>query len=148
MAVCAATGCAAGTQRAEVTSPSVSAPVSYAAQVVRATNAARDAEGLAALRSSACAEAAARERAAGLVGQAPLAHRPLAGVIARCAPAATAAENLSRAAASPSAVVDAWLGSPGHRSNLLDPELTDVGVGCVEDDAAMLCSQVFLGPDQ
>jgi uncharacterized protein YkwD len=36
--------------------------------------------------------------------------------------------------------------SPGHRSNLLDPELSDVGVGCLRDGARMLCSQVFLGP--
>ncbi|HET7474716.1 MAG TPA: CAP domain-containing protein, partial [Dermatophilaceae bacterium] len=95
-----------------------------------------------------CAAAAARARAAQLVGTATLTHLPLAGVIARCPPAGTAAENLSRASVSPREVIDAWLGSPGHRANLLDPELKEIGVGCVVDDAAMLCSQIFLGPDQ
>jgi len=89
---------------------------------------------------------AALQRASDLVGVAELTHTPLAGVIADCAPATTAAENLSRAAASPPAVVDAWMDSPGHRSNLLDPALTEIGVGCVLDADAMLCSQVFLGP--
>jgi len=44
------------------------------------------------------------------------------------------------------AVIDAWMHSPGHRSNLLDPTLTEIGVGCVRDGRSMLCSQVFLGP--
>ena len=56
-----------------------------------------------------------------------------------------AAENLSRAAADPDAVVTAWMGSPGHRANLLDPQLNAMGVGCVPDAEAMLCSQIFLG---
>jgi uncharacterized protein YkwD len=99
-----------------------------------------------ALTASACAEGAAVPRAQALVGAAGLEHAPMDDVLARCAPSTTAAENLSRAAATPAEVVDAWLGSYGHRENLLSPTLTDVGVACVRDDAAMLCSQVFLGP--
>jgi uncharacterized protein YkwD len=67
-------------------------------------------------------------------------------VLAACAPSTSAAENLSRAAATPAEIVEAWLGSYGHRQNLLDPTLTDTGVACVRDDDAMLCSQIFLGP--
>ena len=67
-------------------------------------------------------------------------------VIAHCKTATTAAENLSRAAASTTAVVDAWMKTPGHQSNLLDPALTELGVACVLDGGQMLCSQVFLGP--
>ena len=67
-------------------------------------------------------------------------------MIAACAPSTTAAENLSQAAASPAAVINAWMHSPGHRSNLLDPTLTQIGVACVLDGTLMLCSQVFLGP--
>ncbi len=63
-----------------------------------------------------------------------------------CASGTTAAENLSKAAATATAVIDAWMHSPGHRSNLLDPALTQIGVGCVRDGESMLCSQVFLGP--
>lgn len=54
-------------------------------------------------------------------------------------------ENLVRAAATPHDVVDAWLGSSGHRANLLDPTLQQVGIGCLLDGDEMRCSQVFLG---
>jgi uncharacterized protein YkwD len=37
----------------------------------------------------------------------------------------------SGAQATPRGVVDAWMASPGHRRVLLDPKLTDVGVGVV-----------------
>jgi uncharacterized protein YkwD len=121
-------------------------PLQYAAQIVRETNAVRQAQRLPGLLSSPCARQAAISRAAALIGKAELTHAPLAGVIARCAPPTTAAENLSRAASSPTIVVAAWMRSPGHRSNLLDPALTEIGVGCLPDGTRMLCSQVFLGP--
>jgi uncharacterized protein YkwD len=78
--------------------------------------------------------------------QAELTHAPLTGVIAGCVPATTAAEDLSKAAATPAAVIDAWMQSPGHRTNLLAPTLTEIGAGCVPDGKSMLCSQAFLGP--
>lgn len=133
-------------------SASLSDPVAYAAQIVRETNQVRVAQRLPELGDSECARTAALQRASNLIGASDLTHAPLAGVIKGCAPArpatpaTTAAENLSRAAASAVAVVDAWMSSPGHRSNLLDPSLTEIGVGCVLDGQAMLCSQVFLGP--
>lgn|GEM_PF-1518906 len=125
-------------------------PRTYAALVVEETNALRAAEGAGELATDACAEEAASARAAALVGAEDLEHAPLDDVIATCAPpGGAAAENLSRAAATPAAVVEAWDGSPGHRANLVDPDLTAVGVGCVLDDgrdpAEMLCAQVFLG---
>jgi len=94
----------------------------------------------------ACADTNSSRSAQELTGGKPLEHAPLAPVITACAPLTTAAENLSRAAAGPQAVVDAWLSSSGHRANLLDPALTQLGVGCVLDGDQMLCSQVFLGP--
>lgn len=133
-------------------SPTDAAPddaASYADAIVAATNQARSARGLAELTPSACATEQALGRAKALVGAA-LEHAPLTGVISACSPpAGMAAENLSRAAARPADVVTAWLGSPGHANNLLSPQLTQLGVGCVpEEDGGqreMLCSQVFLG---
>jgi uncharacterized protein YkwD len=131
-------------------SPTLSAspigPTAYAAQIVRGTNEVRAASHLPQLSSSGCAQAAALKRASALIGKPGLTHAPLNGVIADCRPATIAAENLSKAAASPAAVMNAWMHSPGHKSNLLDPTLTQIGVGCVQDGASMLCSQVFLGP--
>lgn len=120
-------------------------PSTYAGDVVAATNSARADEGLAPLVASACAQDQALARAEGLTGDRPLEHAPLEPVMAACPPASQAAENLSRAAAGPQDVVDAWLDSPGHRANLLDPDLDQVGVACLLDGDRMLCSQVFLG---
>jgi uncharacterized protein YkwD len=121
-------------------------PLAYAALIVRETNDARVTNHLPKLGSSTCAQDAALQRAKDLIGNPKLTHAPLDGVISDCKPATIAAENLSKAAASPAAVINAWMHSPGHRSNLLDPTLTQIGVGCVPDGTSMLCSQVFLGP--
>jgi uncharacterized protein YkwD len=118
----------------------------YAAGLVDATNAARRTEGIDPLAASDCARAGALTRAADLVGQEELEHAPLNPVLDACAGPTVAAENLSRAAAEPPAVVDAWLGSPGHRANVLDPTLDGLGVACVVDGDQVLCSAVFLGP--
>ncbi|MBD5785289.1 CAP domain-containing protein [Cellulosimicrobium terreum] len=131
-------------------SPVPADPEEYAELVVAETNSVRATEGRAPLATDTCALGAASTRAADLVGSATLVHAPLDPVLTACdPPSATAAENLSRGAATPAEVVDAWLGSPAHRANLLDPALTSVGVACVLDDVdgeeEMLCSQVFLG---
>ena len=39
------------------------------------------------------------------------------------------AENIAGGQVSPAAVVDGWLNSPGHRANILDPALEEIGVG-------------------
>jgi uncharacterized protein YkwD len=116
---------------------------------VEETNAARAAEGLPALVTSECAAQQARSRAEAL-GERALEHAPLSSVQEACQPpSGLSAENLSRSAASPADVVQAWLESPGHRNNILSPELTHVGVSCTTDvddeELLMLCSQVFLG---
>jgi len=121
-------------------------PETYAAELVAQTNAARADEGLAALGVSPCATDEAVDRATALGGDMALEHASMTPVLEACPPATVAAENLSRAAATPHDVVDAWLGSAGHRANLLDPTLEQVGIGCLLDGDEMLCSQVFLGP--
>jgi len=40
-----------------------------------------------------------------------------------------AAENIAFGQPTPQAVVDAWMNSPGHRQNILDPNLKEIGVG-------------------
>ena len=39
------------------------------------------------------------------------------------------AENIAAGSATPEAVVEQWMNSPGHRANILDPELKELGVG-------------------
>jgi len=138
-------GCAGDPQRAPEDPQQTLDPVSYETRVVERTNRVRASLGRAELTRSPCLEDEARERATDLLGHDGLEHAPLAGVVARCAPGARAAENLVDSAAAPRAVVDAWMGSPGHRNNIVDPALREIGIGCVESDKGMLCSQLFLG---
>ena len=126
--------------------PTARDPQRYAAELFRLTNEARAAEGLPALEPSTCADDVARERATAIGPGGPLDHAPMDDVLAQCAPSTEAAENLMRADASPADVVDAWMGSPGHRANLLSESVSRLGVGCVPDGSTLLCSQVFLGP--
>lgn len=119
-------------------------PAQTAAELEDLTNDARADEGLPALPHSDCATTAAAERAADLVGDDDLDHAPMDPVLDACG-VEVAGENLSRANVPADAVVEAWLGSPGHRANILDPQFTAIGVACVPDGDATLCSQVFLG---
>lgn len=121
-------------------------PATYASELYEHTNDVRVENDIEPLVVSSCAQEQALERAAALVGEPELIHAPLAPVIDACAPRTTAAENLVNSAASPVEVVDAWLRSPGHRANIVDPTLTEVGIGCVPDGDQLLCAQVFLGP--
>ncbi|WP_098483182.1 CAP domain-containing protein [Georgenia soli] len=114
----------------------------YADELFHSTNEARVAEGLEPLTPSACGEQAALDRAGALVGQ-ELEHAPLKPVLEACG-TNRAAENLVDSAAPPHEVVDAWMGSPGHRNNIVDGRWTRLGIACVEHDAELLCSQIFL----
>jgi uncharacterized protein YkwD len=42
------------------------------------------------------------------------------------------AENVAAGQPTVAAVMRAWMESPGHRRNILDPRLTHLGVGCVD----------------
>jgi uncharacterized protein YkwD len=49
--------------------------------------------------------------------------------------------------ADPSAVVNAWMDSPGHRNNIVDPAQRSMGIGCVPSGDKLLCSQLFLAEE-
>lgn len=44
----------------------------------------------------------------------------------------TAGENIAKGQRTPAEVVNAWMNSPGHRANILNPNFTHIGVGYVE----------------
>ena len=44
-----------------------------------------------------------------------------------------AAENIAQGQPDSAAVVAAWMNSPGHRANILNPNLRKLGVGIVRD---------------
>ncbi|MDR2109033.1 MAG: cell wall-binding repeat-containing protein [Coriobacteriales bacterium] len=56
-----------------------------------------------------------------------------------------AGENIALGYPSPEAVVSAWMDSPGHRSNILNPSFTHIGVGHVVFDGRSYWVQFFGG---
>ena len=55
----------------------------------------------------------------------------------------TAGENIAYGQRSPQAVVDAWMGSAGHRANILNASYTQIGVGYVA--SGNYWTQMFIG---
>lgn len=55
----------------------------------------------------------------------------------------TAGENLAGKIKTPKKVVDAWMNSPGHRKNIMNPKYSQIGVGYVS--SGNYWSQFFVG---
>ena len=45
-------------------------------------------------------------------------------------------------------IVDNWMSSPGHRTNLLNPKFTDIGVGVATNGSEIQVTQAFIRPRQ
>ncbi|MDK2919704.1 MAG: hypothetical protein PWQ37_2437 [Candidatus Petromonas sp.] len=59
----------------------------------------------------------------------------------------TAGENLAKGQNSPQEVVRAWMGSSGHRANILNRSFTEIGVGYAEDYRGQkYWTQMFIKP--
>ena len=101
-----------------------------------------------------CAQKQAVARAARALVKAHLEHEPLPdcgfGYVG---------ENLARHYGSPQDMHDAWMNSQGHHDNIVSPNYTGIGVGCVaysrsnpqkiaaraDDVGGQVCAQVFVG---
>ncbi len=113
-------------------------------EIVTRTNAERAAAGLAPFTVSTCATEQAEARTALLVAQDRFEHDPLEPVLTACG-AHAVGENLALGYPTPRAVVAGWMGSDGHRANILNPTYTQIGVACTPGAHGQLCGQVFLG---
>ena len=105
-----------------------------AAEVVRITNAERAKAGCPALRVDARLTTAAQLHSADMSANSYFSHtsrdgRSFADRIRAQGYPTPAAENIARGQRSASAVMQAWLNSPGHRRNILNCSLRAIGVG-------------------
>jgi uncharacterized protein YkwD len=153
LAACGGSACVVTPTRSPTTLPDAA---SFAQALFDGTNAERSDAGLPPLVWSACATDLALPRALHTLPEGTLSHEPL---LPSCEDFTYLGENLSRANYTPAQVMAAWLDSPGHRQNLLDPDFAEVGIGCVPYEASnpsipvpgssgvggMACSEVFLG---
>ncbi|MGY1784072.1 CAP domain-containing protein [Geodermatophilus sp. SYSU D00698] len=53
------------------------------------------------------------------------------------------AENIAQGQPDPAAVMAAWMNSPGHRANILNCSLTELGVGVAEGSGGPWWTQLF-----
>lgn len=129
------------------------APDDAAAEVVTATNRERARHGLAPLAVDARLTAAAQAHTADMVRRAFFAHEDPDGgqvwdrALAAGYPYRKVAENIAAGQRSAGEVVRGWMDSPGHRRNILDAELTQIGVGHVLGGTyGVVWTQVFGTP--
>ncbi|MGW6132152.1 CAP domain-containing protein [Cellulomonas sp. NPDC055163] len=123
--------------------PAPTADQQFAATLVTLTNEQRAAAGLGALTVSDCATQQAVARAGVLVAENRFEHDPLEPILAACGPG-SAGENLALGYRTPADMMAGWMGSEGHRANILRA-YSSIGIGCVSSSRGVLCAQVFLG---
>lgn len=122
--------------------PTREAPVAGSA-ILGGTNAARVDAGLPGLSVSSCLAGMAQQHAERLAAARSLHHQDLGGVMSGCG-MSTAGENVAMNYNGPSAMVNQWLESPGHRANLLSNRFSLIGVGVAQaSDGSWYGVQVF-----
>ncbi len=119
----------------------------YISEVIRLVNIERAKEGLSALTTNSTIQSAAQVRAQEIVtsfshtrpnGSSCFTALDQAGVSY-----SGAGENIAYGQPTPAAVVDAWMNSPGHRANIMNPSFTTIGVGCYKSGSTYYWSQFF-----
>ena len=126
-------------------SPALAVPSSttYESQVVNRTNDYRSARDLVRLKTHSCVDRFAESNAARMAASHDFEHQDLRRVLDECNLTGVA-ENIAYGYTSGNKTVDAWMGSPGHRKNILTPSMRYIGVGAVrDDDGRWWVAQVF-----
>ncbi|MDO5498935.1 MAG: CAP domain-containing protein [Propionibacteriaceae bacterium] len=125
--------------------PSTQAPAAQsdqAARILELTNAERAQAGLAPLTHNDCLADSAQQWSERMSGEQRLYHSNLRDWMGTCE-LRTAAENVAMGGRTPERTVEMWMNSPGHRANILNPNLTQLGVGW--SDSGSYATQQFGG---
>ena len=102
--------------------------------VVREVNGVRRSAGLHALGTDTYLARFANGRSAAMAAENRLSHRGWEDGLRRAGLVDDAlGENVAYNYATPGAVMEGWMQSPGHRANILRPTFKRIGVGCVID---------------
>jgi uncharacterized protein YkwD len=123
--------------------PSGSPADRYEADVLSATNSERTSRGLVALTAQACVDRYAEEQSARMAAESRMFHQDLYPVLNGCQLNAVA-ENVAYGYSSGTAVTAGWMGSDGHRANILNARYRLHGVGATQDaQGRWYVAQVF-----
>jgi uncharacterized protein YkwD len=113
---------------AQASTPSAATVVAYRYRVVNLIRAQRARYGRGGLSMTSCPTRYAAGWAAYLGSTGYFYHRSMMSFLYGCG-AHRVAENIARGNVSADRIVAAWMASPGHRANILDGRLTQIGVG-------------------
>lgn len=109
-----------------------SATGGYERSAIRHANTARTARRLPALRASSCLDTFAERQARAMAAHQRMFHQDLGPILRRCG-LSQVGENVAFGYPSGKAVTAAWMDSPAHRANLLNPRHRLIGVGAYRD---------------
>ncbi|MFD0901823.1 sigma-70 family RNA polymerase sigma factor [Actinomadura sediminis] len=132
--------------------PPPAAPPTVEEQVVRLVNAERARAGCRPLTVSPALREAARAHSSDMAARRALGHRGAdgGGPGDRIAAAGYRwtrwAENVAQGQPTPGRVVASWMGSPGHRANIVDCDLRQIGVAVARGPGGPWWTQVFATP--
>jgi uncharacterized protein YkwD len=126
-----------------VTAPTVS---SFAAEVLDIVNAERAKVGATDLAINACAQDMAQDWTEHMAASGDLVHNSLRPLFSCGSSVRAAAENIAYGGQTPAALMSMWMNSPGHRANILNPALKEIGIGiATASDGRIWATQDFLG---
>lgn len=115
----------------------------YSRQAHKATNNRRGDHGLRALRRTDCVQRYAVRQAKAMARQTEMYHQELGPILDQC-DLTLVGENVAYGYPSGRAAVVAWMHSPGHRANILNPPYRLMGIGARKgEDGLWYVAQVF-----
>lgn len=129
---------------AAVAPASAVTPGSYESQVIDRTNHFRSDHDKARVKAQRCVDRWAEGQARWMAEHKKLQHRDgrLRKVLKDCN-LTGASENLAYGYSTSSKTTSAWMGSAGHRKNILTGKMRYVGVGAVKKDGVWWVAQIF-----
>ena len=115
----------------------------YEADVITATNSERTSRSLVALTAQACVDKYAESQSAKMAAEKRMYHQDLGPIMTECKLMAVG-ENVAYGYPDGTAVTAGWMGSTGHRANILNARYRLIGVGASQDsDGRWYAAQVF-----
>ncbi len=115
----------------------------YETQVARLVNEQRAQNGLPALTVTASLRDTAHLRAVELTKSYSHTRPDGSSCFTAFPPSHAYGENVARGQNSPEDVMQSWMGSSAHRANILNPDFTQLGVGCIREGDTLYWVQCF-----
>ncbi len=116
----------------------------YQQRLLLLMNQERSSRGLRPLALAACGDAYADRWASSMARRGVMEHQALRPILGACR-ARGVAENVAFGNVTADRMMQMWMNSPGHRANILRPEMTHIGIGsAMRADGRVYGCQVFL----